>query len=89
MVTHLQNFTEIQKNLVSEVVTLVKLILVLPAANATSDSFSLLSLIKSYLRSTTGQSHLNHLILVDIYKRFAILICKKSRNILSTKVRII
>lgn len=85
MLTHLQNFTEIQKNLVSEVVTLIKLILVLPAANAASDSFSLLRLIKSYLRSATGQSHLNHLILVDIYKRFAILVCMKSRNILSTK----
>ena len=85
MLTHLQNFTEIQKNLVSEVVTLIKLILVLPAANAASDSFSLLRLIKSYLRSATGQSHLNHLILVDIYRRFAILVCMKSRNILSTK----
>ena len=40
----------------SEIVTLVKLILVLPATNATSKrTFSALRTVKSYLRATMGQ----------------------------------
>ena len=43
---------------------LTKLILLLPVTNATREkTFSLLKLIKSYLRSTMKQSRLNHLIL--------------------------
>ena len=48
---------------------MVKLILVLPVPNATNErAFSMLRLVKSYLRSTTGQSHLNHLMLLSTYK---------------------
>ena len=66
---HLRDFSEIQKSLISEVTKLVKLILVLPATNATSESaFSMLRLVKSYLRSTMGQSRLNHLMLLSTYK---------------------
>ena len=44
------------QNHLSEVFKLTKLILVLPAINATSEkTFSLLKLIKSYLRSTMKQ----------------------------------
>ena len=50
----------------SEIIKLVKLILVLPAKNATSEqAFSMMRFVKSYLRSTTGQSRLNHLMLLS------------------------
>ena len=58
----LQNL-KVQSHL-NEVFKLTKLILVLPATYATNErTFSLLKLVKSYLRSTMKQSRLNHLIL--------------------------
>ena len=58
----LQNL-KVQSHL-NEVFKLTKLILVLPATNATNErTFSLLKLVKSYLRLTMKQSRLNHLIL--------------------------
>ena len=58
----LQNL-KVQSHL-NEVFKLTKLILVLPATNATNErTFSLLKLVKSYLRSTMKQSRLNHFIL--------------------------
>ena len=52
------------QNHLSEGFKLMKLILVLPATNATSErTFSLLKLIKSNLRSTMKQSRLNHLMI--------------------------
>ena len=52
----------------SEVFKLTKLILVLPTTNAASEgTFSLLELIKSYLRSTMKQSRLNHLMILSAY----------------------
>ncbi len=58
------------KSLVSEVSKLVKLILVLPATNATSErSFSALRRVKTYyLRGTMKQSRLNHLMLLHVHK---------------------
>ena len=54
---------------VSVVFKLMELILELPATNATSKrSFSLLKLIKSYLRSTMKQSRLIHLMILRTYK---------------------
>ena len=51
-----------QQSLLSEVRLLLKLILVLPATNATSElSFSALRRVKSYLRNTMGQERLNSL----------------------------
>ena len=48
---------------------LVNLILVMPATNSSSErSFSMLKLIKTYLRSTMGQTRLNHLMILSIYK---------------------
>ena len=53
----------------SEVCTLVRIIMVMPATNAASErSFSVMRRLKSYLRSTMGQSHLNHIMLLNIYK---------------------
>ena len=53
----------------SEVILVLKLILVLPATNATSDrSFSAMKRIKSYLRSTMGQERLNNLMVLHVHK---------------------
>ena len=57
------------KSLTSEVVKLVKLILVLPATNATSErSFSALRRVKTFLGGTMKQSRLNHLMLLHVHK---------------------
>ena len=53
-----------EKAHISQVIELFKLILLLPAANASSErSFSLLRLVKS-----TGQGRLNHLMILNAYK---------------------
>ena len=53
----------------SEVVTLLKLILVSPATNATSEgTFSVTRRIKTYLRSAMGQARLNGLMHLHVHK---------------------
>jgi hypothetical protein len=57
------------RELFSEVVTLVRILLVIPATNATSErSFSALRRIKTYLRSTMTQERLNNLMVLHIHK---------------------
>lgn len=47
----------------------MKLLLVMPATNATSErSFSALRMVKNYLRSTMTQSRLNNLMILHVYK---------------------
>ena len=56
-------------SLLSEVEKLLALVLVMPATNASSErSFSALRRIKTYLRSTTSQSRLNHLMILHVHK---------------------
>ena len=58
-----------QRALVSNAITLVKLILVMPATNASSERhFSALRRLKSYTRSTMTQERLNHLLTLHIHK---------------------
>ena len=58
-------------SLMSEVGLFLKLVSVMPATNACSDrSFSVLCLIKSYLRSTMRQQRLNHLMVLNVHKEF-------------------
>ena len=58
--------------LLSEVVKLMKIILVMPATNATSErSFSALKRVKTYLRSTMKQSRLNHLMILHVHKEMS------------------
>ena len=58
-----------RKDLLSEVLKLMKLILVMPATNTTSErSFSTLKRIKCYLRSTMKQERLNSLITIHEHK---------------------
>ena len=53
----------------SEVMIAVKLVLIMPATNATSEhSFSALRRVKTYLRATMGQERLNHVMLLHIHK---------------------
>ena len=63
MQTHLKSFTEIRERFISEVITLVKVILVLPANAASEHCFSVLRLIKCF--QSTGQSRLNRLLLLS------------------------
>ena len=45
---------------------------VMPATNAVSErSFSALKRVKTYLRSTTGEGRLNHLMLLHVHKELA------------------
>ena len=69
VVTYLQGLPRIGRTLYSEVITLVKLILVMPASNATSErSFSALRRVKTYLRSTMTQARLNHLMVLHVHR---------------------
>lgn len=57
------------KTFYSEVCSIARLILVMPATNAVSErSFSVMRRVKSYLRSTMGQARLNHVMVLNIYK---------------------
>ncbi len=54
---------------VSNVKRLMQLILVMPATNASSErSFSALRRLKTYLRTTMKQDHLNYLMLLHVHK---------------------
>ena len=71
VVNFMKGLSKAQKELFSEVSTLVKLILVLPATNAVSErSFSSLRRIKTYLRTTMSQARLNHLMTLNVHKDY-------------------
>ena len=57
------------RNHLCEVYKFAKLIMVTPATNSTSErTFSLLKLIKTYLRSTMTPGRLNHMMMLSAYK---------------------
>ena len=65
---YLQNLSEAQRLLLSEVCTLASLVIVMPATNAASKrSFSSLRRLKSYLRSTMTQTRLNNLMVLHVH----------------------
>jgi len=69
LISFLQSLDYSQRALLTEVVTIAKLILVMPATNAISErSFSALKRVKTYLRSTTTDSRLNNLLVLHIHK---------------------
>ena len=50
-------------------VTLAKLLLVMPATNAESEQiFSAMTKVKTYMRSTTSDNRLNHLMTLHVHK---------------------
>ena len=66
---YLQQLTAAERTLLNEVVLVMKLLLVMPATNASSErSFSAMRRVKSYLRSTMGQERLNHLMTLHVHK---------------------
>jgi predicted unusual protein kinase regulating ubiquinone biosynthesis (AarF/ABC1/UbiB family) len=66
---YIQKLTSHERGLLSEVVTVLKLILVMPSTNAVSQrSFSALKRLKTYLRSTMKQDRLNYLLLLHVHK---------------------
>ena len=72
MKSSLLSLTSPQRVLLPEVSKLFKLLLVLPATNATSErTFSALRRVKSYLRSTMSQSRLNHLMILHYHQDIA------------------
>ena len=68
---HIQVMSSIEKLLISQVLTLLHLILVMSATNASSErSFSAMRRVKTYLCSTMSQDRLNHIILLHCHKDF-------------------
>ena len=68
-VREIPDMPEASRSIMSSVFTMLKLILVQPSTNASSERcFSNLRRIKSYLRSRTDQARLNHVMLMSIYR---------------------
>ena len=60
-----------ERDLMSEVITILKLVLVMPSTNAISErSFSALRRVKTYLRSTMTQERLNSLLTLHVHKEY-------------------
>ena len=63
------SLTPAKRDFFSELIIITKLILVMPATNASSERyFSALRRIKTYLRNTISQERLNHLMLLYVHK---------------------
>ena len=57
------------RNLISEVVKMIKLVIVMPATNAVSErSFSAMRHLYTYLRTNMGSSRLNNAMVLHIHK---------------------
>ena len=66
---YISSMSSAERNLISEVDKLLKLVLVMPSTNAISErSFSALRRVKNYLRSTMTQERLNHLLLLHAHR---------------------
>ena len=71
IVSYLKTLSLAARSIYSEIVSLVELILVMPATNATSErSFSALRRIKSYLRTTMSQQRLKNLMVLFIHRDY-------------------
>ena len=68
---YLQGLTRAERDLISEVIVVMKLILVMPATNSSSErSFSAMRRIKTYLRTTMKQERLNSLMVLHVHKDY-------------------
>ena len=64
-----REMTIAKRNLISEVITLINLIVVAPATNAESERiFSAMKRVKSYLRNKMTNQRLNHLMVMHVHK---------------------
>ena len=69
IVKKMRTLTIAQRNIISEVLKLLKLILLAPATKAESERiFSALKRVKTYLRSTMGERRLNGLMVLHVHK---------------------
>ena len=69
ILTFVWKLSQGQRSFFKQVCWLVSLIAVMPATNSSSErSFSTMKRVKTYLRSTMGQSRLNHLMILNTYK---------------------
>ena len=69
IIKYVRNLTQVQRDLVSNICTVIKLISVMPATNAVSErSFSTLRRVRTYLRATMTQEMLNHLMVLQVHK---------------------
>ena len=63
-----QGLTAAQRRPIPQVVILAKLLLIMPATNAFSErSFSALKRVKTYLKATTKEKRLNHLMILHVH----------------------
>jgi hypothetical protein len=66
---YIQELSQTEKDLIREVILVMKLILVMPATNSSSErSFSCMRRVKTYLRSTMKQERLNSLMVLHVHK---------------------
>ena len=69
IIDYFKSLSPAKKHLMDKVCTVLKLILIMPATNATSErSFRALCRLKTYLRSSMSQQSLNHLMLLHVHK---------------------
>ena len=65
----MQSLKSAERELISEVVMVAKLVLLAPATNAISErTFSALKRLKTYMRATIGDERLTNLMLLHIHK---------------------
>ena len=65
----MKSLSTAEKSLLSEVCTLLQLVIVMPATNAISErSFSALKNVKTYLRTTMNQERLNNLMVLFVHQ---------------------
>ena len=64
-----KSLSRVERSLFSEIIVIIRLLLVMPATNAVSErGFSAMRRIKSFLRSTMSQQRLNHLMILSVHK---------------------
>ena len=69
LVEFVQSLSATTKTFVPQVIVLTKILLAMPANNAVSErSFFAMKRVKTYLRSTTSDCRLNHLMVLHVHK---------------------
>ena len=69
VIAYLGKLSSAEQQLLSETITIMKLNLVMPTTNGSSErSFSAMKRVKSYLHSTMSHGRLNHLMLLQVHK---------------------
>ena len=69
VIKYIRNLTQVRKDLLSDICTVIMLILVMPTRNVASErSFSALRRVKIYRPATTAQERLKHLKVLHVHK---------------------